>query len=358
MTRVFPTTAPQVGLLYFVCGCLSVSAKCFKLQQSGVIKKESGELPDTTVAHVPPWAMDFRSVAVAVVDAEGGIAESNQGFLAVLAELGADNARVRLVEPDPAALKEAELGPDGLAYTGAIALSDSTHAMDGISARIYRLGSMWLVAAELDAAPFQRELADARRRLAQRDQALQKAQEEIEALKRQDSLTGLANRPSLDERISLEITRWERYRRPLGLLVMAMDDFDAVNETYGREVSDELLCHVATMLNRSLRTTDLVARYGGLEFAIVLSETNEVGALILAERLRMELENLIILPMVRPLTASFGVATLLPGEGRQELYARVGRAVAHSKNNGRNCVTMAGVIDACDQLYQASAGKT
>jgi GGDEF domain-containing protein len=84
---------------------------------------------------------------------------------------------------------------------------------------------------------------------------------------------------------------------------------------------------------------------------MLLPETNEMGALIVAERLRMELEGQIILPMTYPLTACFGVAMLLPGESRQELYARAGRAVEHSKRNGRNCVTMAGVISECDQLY-------
>lgn len=311
--------------------------------------------------------MDFHSVALAVLDEEGRVIESNQGFFAAVAELGADASGVRLAKPDMATLGLAEAGPGGLVYSGAMVFADAAEGWSAFSGSIYRLGTKMLVAAETGVSAYRRlngeierlgqALEETRRHLARRNQALQKALEEVEALKRQDTLTGLANRQSLDERISEEISRWERYRRPLGLMLMEMDDFGGVNETYGREVGDELLRHVATIISRSVRATDLVARYGGLEFAVLLPETNEMGALIVAERLRMELESQIILPMVRPLTASFGVAMLLPGEGRQELYARAGRAVGHSKRNGRNCVTMAGVIDECDQLYQADERK-
>lgn len=309
--------------------------------------------------------MDFLSVGAAVLDEGGRLVESNRGFLAALDDSGAHGAGVRLVKPDVAELKEAEDGPGGRVYSGAIVLADAEGGWNGISGSIYRLGQKLLVAVELDVSAYKQlndeierlngELEEARRQLMRRNHALQKALDEVEALKRQDVLTGLANRQSLDERIDQEIGRWECYRRPLGLILMEMDGFGGVNENYGREVGDELLRHVATILTQTVRTTDFVARYGGLEFAMLLPETNEMGALIVAERLRMELENLIILPMVEPLTASFGVAMLLPGEARQELCARAGRAVAHAKKNGRNCVAMAGVIGECDQLYQAAA---
>lgn len=306
--------------------------------------------------------MDIHSVAVAVLDENGRVIESNQGFRATLS--GED---ARLVRPGLEELKKAVPKQDGLAYRGAIVLADANDGWEGVSGSIYRRDSKMLVVAELGVSAYQqlngeirsleKELEETQRVLTRRNQSLQKALDDVEALKRQDILTGLANRKSLDERINQEIGRWERYRRPLGLILMEMDDFGGINESYGREVGDDLLRHVATILGQSLRTTDMVARYGGLEFALLLPETNEMGALIVAERVRMELENLIILPMVRPMTASFGVAMLLPGEGRLELYARAGRAVGHSKKNGRNCVTMAGVIGECDQLYQAAAGS-
>ena len=315
---------------------------------------------------VPSWAHEFHAIAIAVLDGEGQVIETNQGFLSVIAEMKADLASVRLVKPDRAELLQAVAGLDSKVYTGPIVLGGIDGSAEGwgaLSGSIYRAGSGWLLAAEVSVAAYPQlngaidrlggELVDANRTLVRRNLALQRALEEIEALKRQDTLTGLANRRSLDDRIIEEISRWERYRRPLGLILMEMDNFGGVNEDYGREVGDELLHHVATVVTYSVRTTDLAARYGGLEFAMLLPETNEMGALIVAERLRMDLEGQIILPMTRPLTASFGVAMLLPGESRQELCARAGRAVAYSKNNGKNCVTMAGVISECDHLYKA-----
>ncbi|BAN34882.1 hypothetical protein SCD_n01043 [Sulfuricella denitrificans skB26] len=313
---------------------------------------------------IPSWAMGLHAIALAVLDDEGRIIESNQGFLSVTAEAKVEGSSVRLAKPDMAALSKAEVGLNGKVYTGALVFAVLTGSSDGwgaLSGSVYRAGSGWLLAAEVGISAYPqlngvierlgRDLEDTERTLARRNQALQKALEEVELLKRQDTLTGLANRRSLDDRITEEIGRWERYRRPLGLILMEMDDFGGVNENYGREVGDELLHHVATVITHSVRTTDLAARYGGLEFAMLLPETNEMGALIVAERLRMELEGQFILPMTRPLTASFGVAMLLPGESRQELCARAGRAVGYSKKNGRNCVTMAGVISECDQLY-------
>ncbi|GAO36036.1 diguanylate cyclase [Sulfuricella sp. T08] len=317
---------------------------------------------------IPSWAMGLHAIAIAVLDEEGGVVEFNQGFLSVAAEAKTEGAGVRLAKPDRAELSRAEVRLDGKAYSGPIVLAGLSDGWGALSGSIYRTGSGWLLAAEVGISAFPqlngvidrlgRELEDTERTLARRNQALQKALEEVETLKRQDTLTGLANRRSLDDRIAEEIGRWERYRRPLGLILMEMDDFGGVNENYGREVGDELLHHVATVITHSVRTTDLAARYGGLEFAMLLPETNEMGALIVAERLRMELEGQFILPMTRPLTASFGVAMLLPGESRQELYARAGRAVGYSKKNGGNCVTMAGVISECDQLYGVAPQST
>lgn len=318
---------------------------------------------------VPTWAKELHAIALAVLDEDGRVIGSNQGFLTVVAEMKVEATSVRLVKPERSELMQAAVGLDGKAYTGPIVLgeqvSGSSEGWGALSGSIYRAGSGWLLAAEVGVAAYPQlnsvidrlgnELVDASRTLVRRNLALQRALEEVEVLKRQDTLTGLANRRSLDDRITEEISRWERYRRPLGLILMEMDDFGGVNEDYGREVGDELLHHVATVVTYSVRTSDLAARYGGLEFAMLLPETNEMGALIVAERLRMDLEGQIILPMTRPLTASFGVAMLLPEETRQELCARAGRAVAYSKRNGKNCVTMAGVISECDQLYKAGA---
>jgi diguanylate cyclase (GGDEF)-like protein len=145
-----------------------------------------------------------------------------------------------------------------------------------------------------------------------------------------------------------EIKRWERSRRPLALMLMDMDGFTKINADYGREVGDEVLKHVATVVMQAVRSVDVAVRYGGQEFAILLPETNEMGALIVAERL----------PVLEPATASFGVAIYLSGEQREELYARAWRALKHAKAHGKNAITMAGVVGECDHLYQSGSSQS
>jgi diguanylate cyclase (GGDEF)-like protein len=200
-------------------------------------------------------------------------------------------------------------------------------------------------------------LDEVRRQLTRRSHALQSALEEIADLKQQDAVTGLAHRVVLDQRMEEEIKRWERSRRPLALLLMDIDNFSRINEDYSREAGDEILGHVANLVKQAVRSVDLAVRYGGQEFAILLPETNEMGALIVAERLRMDLESQLLLPVLETLTASFGAATFLAGEPREEFYARAWRALKHSKSSGKNCVTMAGVVAECDHLYHGGAPR-
>lgn len=314
-------------------------------------------------ALIPPWLDPLRAVAVAMFDSNGDLIEANEGFRFTLNPEANDNAAQRIAEPSFAALVNMQPDEMGLLYNGLISLNVGHGITRAFAGTIYRRNQLFLLAAELDISAFEslssdnerlnQELDETRKQLSKRNHTLQKLQEEIEALKRNDGLTGLANLKLLDARVSEEIMRWERYRRPLALVLLDLDDFGKINDELGREVGDELLQHVATILNGATRTLDLVARYGGQEFAVLLPETNEMGAMIVAERLRMDLEGQLILPLLRPLTASFGVALLQPDELRDAYYARAGRAVKYAKSHGKNCIAMAGVIAECDHLYQS-----
>jgi diguanylate cyclase (GGDEF)-like protein len=306
----------------------------------------------------------LRAVAVAMFDSNGDLIEANEGFRFTLATEAEQNAAQRIAEPPFAKLASMRPDETGLIYNGLITLHVGHGITRAFSGTVYRRNQLFLLAAELDISAFEslssdnerinQELEETRKQLSKRNHALQKLQDELEAIKRNDGLTGLANLKLLDGRISEEILRWERYRRPLALVLLDLDNFGKINDEFGREIGDELLQHVATILNGATRTLDLVARYGGQEFAVLLPETNEMGAMIVAERLRMDIESMLILPLLRPLTASFGVALLQPDEKREAYYARAGRAVKHAKAHGKNCITMAGVVAECDHLYQGS----
>lgn len=107
-----------------------------------------------------------------------------------------------------------------------------------------------------------------------------------------DRLTGLANRPAFDHRLAVEWERATRYQRPLGVVVVDLDDFKAVNDTHGHAAGDEVLRQVGASLARRVRTPDLAARLGGDEFVVIAPETSAGGLVRLAEVLRGVVEEL------------------------------------------------------------------
>ena len=172
-----------------------------------------------------------------------------------------------------------------------------------------------------------------------------------EAVERQavtDELTGLANVRAFTSVLDREIERRQRFEHPVGLVMIDLDDFKRVNDTYGHQQGDEVLAHVAWVLRDASRDLDTVARYGGEEMAVVLPQTDATGAAKLAERMRQAVEGLHI-PRVGSggtieVTASFGVASVPEnGADRTELIAAADAALYAAKAAGKNRVERAGM---------------
>ena len=126
-----------------------------------------------------------------------------------------------------------------------------------------------------------------------------------------DELTGCLVRRVFHERVEAEIDRAERYDLPLALVMIDIDGFKVINDTYGHVVGDSVLSRVGEVLRESIRTTDLVGRLGGDEFAVLLPSTDPQEALHLAERMRRELSNATEVP----LTVSVGVGAPISPRG-------------------------------------------
>lgn len=178
------------------------------------------------------------------------------------------------------------------------------------------------------------------RLVAQRTAELESAMESIQRLSLLDPLTGFYNRRAFNDRIMLEIERAGRYARPLSLVFGDIDHFKRINDTHGHLVGDQVIQAIAACFRRSLRSeVDWVARYGGEEFVIVLPETDAQSALAGTERLRAEVEQMIVpeFPALR-VTASFGVVQYAAGETGQGVVARADALLYRAKQAGRNCV--------------------
>lgn len=156
-----------------------------------------------------------------------------------------------------------------------------------------------------------------------------------------DPLTGLANRRAFDEALGREVARTARLCRPLSLLMVDLDRFKQVNDTFGHPTGDEVLAGFAVLLSRVCRRGDLASRLGGDEFAILLPHTGPDQALLVAERVRRAVENGRFGSAVPvEMTASIGSASVTrPEEGDAErLMARADAALYRSKSLGRNRV--------------------
>ena len=158
-----------------------------------------------------------------------------------------------------------------------------------------------------------------------------------------DELTGLANRRRFMEVLELELKRSDRFTSPLALVLADLDDFKLVNDRFGHQTGDDVLRALSRVFRASLRDVDLPARLGGEEFAVLLPETDALGAEGLAERLRAELAALELQgPGPEPLrvTASFGVAVYPEAASGDDLLSFADAALYAAKATGKNRVVL------------------
>ncbi|MDP2419428.1 MAG: diguanylate cyclase [Hydrogenophaga sp.] len=187
------------------------------------------------------------------------------------------------------------------------------------------------------------------RQVQERTSELERLRANAESQARTDPLTGLANRRAFRELAERALQHVGRSLKPLSLIMLDIDHFKRVNDTWGHSVGDQVLKAIATVLAKHLRSSDVAARVGGEEFVILLVDTEQGGAHVFAERLRlaiMDIEVEVPGDRVR-VTASFGVAEAVSHETKlDEVLECADKALYHAKHNGRNRVSLASELDA------------
>lgn len=165
---------------------------------------------------------------------------------------------------------------------------------------------------------------------------------ELETLSRTDPLTGILNRRAMLQRLDEEVLRARRTGRTFALVMCDIDDFKRVNDTQGHQVGDAVIRGVASVLAKGLRETDVVARWGGEEFCILLSETEGAGAWTLVHRVRDTLVQTRMPGGASGLsvTATFGIALHEPGGSIDDILRKADAALYSGKGTGKNCVVI------------------
>ncbi|MCB1828752.1 MAG: diguanylate cyclase, partial [Gammaproteobacteria bacterium] len=188
---------------------------------------------------------------------------------------------------------------------------------------------------------FERRIALLTSQLGEMEQERGRLQETVEKARAEaftDALTGLSNRHAFDRRLQEEYARWSRYGNPLSMIVIDVDHFKKVNDTYGHLAGDKVLHVIGAHLKNSTRTIDFTARFGGEEFVVLLPDTDIGGAKSVAEKIRQAVEQ-------KPfrsgssrvnITVSCGVASFQQGDGRKAPFERADEALYLAKRNGRN----------------------
>ncbi len=174
-------------------------------------------------------------------------------------------------------------------------------------------------------------------------QSLKKANEELAILSKTDGLTQLFNRTHWEQCLLTEHKRWSRSRHPSSLVMLDIDHFKLVNDTYGHMVGDEVIKHLSVLIKTHARETDICGRYGGEEFAILLADTQLNNAYVFAERLRKAVNDSVVVlgELKLKYTISLGVSEVGDNTHNHETWIEnADLSLYSSKETGRNKTTL------------------
>ena len=175
-------------------------------------------------------------------------------------------------------------------------------------------------------------------RVVQRTEELKEATDQLEELERTDALTDIHNRYSIMKILDTEVDRAKRYGNPLSIFMYDIDHFKRLNDTHGYRAGDDILYNLTKVVKDSLRDIDIVGRYGGEEFLVIMPSTILSDAIDVAQRVCETVSNHKF-SQIKQLTISIGLVELGKDETMDTLFTRADRLLYKSKESGRNRVS-------------------
>ena len=302
---------------------------------------------------LPPMIHDMLTIAAVRLDLTGKVLECNRGFAYLLGmepeTLLGTNVSSKLVNPSFVDLRLATVHPAEVAYRGIMTIGDKQHNNRSLHGVIYRHSREIRLIAEHDLINLERlnatvielnnELAQTHRDLVKSNQALKRQDAEITKLMLTDSLTGIPNRRHFMQALDREYKRAGRAGTPISIAICDIDHFKAVNDNFGHNIGDEVLCTVATAIAENIRQTDFTARWGGEEFVIMFVDSDSDDANVVAERVRQAIEAIYFENLNSNITISIGLTQGRLNEPYEEAIKRADKGLYESKKHGRNQVT-------------------
>jgi len=207
-------------------------------------------------------------------------------------------------------------------------------------AEAFRLKNVELAKTFQQLRDLHRSLQEADAQKAKLLNSVNRKNKQLEAMAREDGLTGLLNRRSLDLELAKEFSKARRFKKKLMVAIADIDHFRRINDLHGHQVGDAVLKVVSELVCKNLRSIDTAARYGGEEFVIVLPETPPDGAMLVCERIRKEVNNYRWSKIAQGLavTISIGLAGDLTVPDHEKLLSAADARLGKAKRAGRNQV--------------------
>lgn len=300
---------------------------------------------------------ELFAVVVVMLDDSGSLVQANRGFQRVFAEsrgvpglvcpAGTEVARF-FIQPDFAALAALPASEGGLVYQGLMTVGDRDSKTRTLRGRVWRLPDGLRVIAEYDIEEMERvaqsfmdlgwQALQSESEVGRKNWRMRQREASIVEETLKDALTGAGNRRQLEQSLPVEISRARRTGAPLSAFMADLDFFKRVNDAHGHPAGDRVLTRFADLMREQLRATDILVRYGGEEFVVMMPGTAITEGILTAERIRVSLAAEVIPPLPAAVTASFGVVQLQPEEDATSFIERMDRALYQAKHSGRNKV--------------------